>query len=139
MIIDRAGRLPEFLECFHKLLAKHQNALRGRWENFWASEQTSAVELVEPDGVVDKVVYTMTNPVADQLVSRAHHWPGACSLRAMLHDEPIEAPRPRRFFRADGPCPAALEFSMSRPPGFEHLTPEEFTSLLRKKLPSKSR
>jgi len=33
--------MPEFLELFHKLVAKHQNALRGRWEKFWASEATS--------------------------------------------------------------------------------------------------
>jgi putative transposase len=30
-VIDTAGRLPEFLEYFHKLFAKHQNVLRGRW------------------------------------------------------------------------------------------------------------
>jgi len=35
IVVDTEGRMPEFLECFHKLLAKHQNALRGRWENFW--------------------------------------------------------------------------------------------------------
>src|SRR5262249_46523561 len=62
-IVDRAGRLPEFLETFHKLLAKHQNVLRGRWENFWAAEQTSAVELVRPEDALDKMVYAITNPV----------------------------------------------------------------------------
>jgi hypothetical protein len=33
VIYDRAGRYPEFIEHFHKLLARSQNALRGRWEN----------------------------------------------------------------------------------------------------------
>jgi hypothetical protein len=36
VIFDRAGRYPEFIEHFHKLLARSQNALRGRWENFWS-------------------------------------------------------------------------------------------------------
>ena len=30
-VLDVDGRLPDFLAHFHKLLAKHQNALRGRW------------------------------------------------------------------------------------------------------------
>src|SRR5215213_3915482 len=84
VVVDTQGRLPEFLECFHKLLAKHQNALRGRWENLWASEQASAVELVNPEDVLSKMAYTLANPVADHLVARAHHWPGATSLRASL-------------------------------------------------------
>jgi putative transposase len=130
VVVDRAGRLPEFLECFHKLLAKHQNALRGRWENFWASEQTSVVELVDPEDVLDKVVYTLTNPVADHLVEKAHHWPGASSLRATLRGDLVEVPRPRRFFRADGPCPQVVAFRTRRLPGFEHLTADEIAACL---------
>ena len=42
-IEDPEGNYPEFLEHFHKLFAKCQNALRGRWENFWSSEQTSVL------------------------------------------------------------------------------------------------
>src|SRR5262245_31410213 len=44
---------PAFLEHFHKLFAKRQNALRGRWENFWTSEQTSVVRLVDGEDVLD--------------------------------------------------------------------------------------
>jgi putative transposase len=134
VVVDRAGRLPEFLECFHKLLAKHQNALRGRWENFWASEQASAVELVGPDDILDKVIYTLINPVADHLVSKARHWPGASSLHETLHGHSVEAARPRRFFRPDGPCPPTIRIRMRRAPGLEHLSPEEFATLLRQKI-----
>lgn len=28
-VVDTRGRMPEFLELFHKLGAKHQNAIRG--------------------------------------------------------------------------------------------------------------
>ena len=41
----RRGNAPAFYEDFHKLLAKCMNALRGRWENFFASEQPSVVRL----------------------------------------------------------------------------------------------
>ena len=45
-IHDPEGNYPAFIEHFHKLFAKCQNALRGRWENFWSSEQTGVVRLV---------------------------------------------------------------------------------------------
>jgi putative transposase len=128
VVVDRAGRLPEFLETFHKLVAKHQNALRGRWENVWASEQTSVVELVNPEDVISKVVYTLTNPVADHLVEKAHHWPGASSLRATLHGDVVEVARPRRFFRSDGPCPPAISLRCTAIPGFPQMSGEELAA-----------
>ena len=73
MLVDNHGRLPQFLEHFHKLYGKHQNALRGRWEAFWASEQTSVVELVKPEDVLAKMVYAIANPVTGHLVQRDTH------------------------------------------------------------------
>jgi putative transposase len=126
VVIDVLGRIPEFLECFHKLLAKHQNALRGRWENFWSSQQTSLVELVEHDDVFAKMIYTLGNPVKDHLVEKAHHWPGASSEAAILRGRPIRARRPRRFFRADGAMPANIGLECVRPPGWEEKSEDEF-------------
>jgi len=65
MLYDAEGRHSEFLEHFHKFVAKSQNVLRGRWENFWSSEQTSVVRLVDPTDVIDKMTYALTNPVKD--------------------------------------------------------------------------
>ena len=72
VIYDRVGRYPEFIEHFHKLQARSQNALHGRWENLWSSEQTCVVQLVDREAVMDKLVYTAANPVADHLVDRVH-------------------------------------------------------------------
>ena len=74
-ILDPLGKYPEFIEHFHKLLAKCMNALRGRWENFWSSEQTSVVRLVDSGDVLDKMVYALTNPVKDNLVERVSETP----------------------------------------------------------------
>jgi putative transposase len=115
VIYDRAGRYPEFIEHFHKLLARSQNALRGRWENFWSSEQTCVVKLVDRDAVIDKLVYTATNPVADHLVDRVHCWPGVNGLGALLAGQPLRATRPLHFFRSDGPMPDALELPLTIP------------------------
>jgi len=115
VIYDRAGRYPEFIEHFHKLLARSQNARRGRWENFWSSEQTCVVKLVGREAVIDKLVYTAVNPVQDHLVERVHHWPGVNGLVALLAGRPLRATRPLHFFRPDGPMPDALELPLTLP------------------------
>ncbi len=115
VIYDRAGRYPEFIEHFHKLLARSQNALRGRWENFWSSEQTCVVRLVDREAVLDKLAYTAANPVLGNLVERVHHWPGVNGLSALLNGRAIRARRPLHFFRADGRMPDELEMSLTIP------------------------
>jgi REP element-mobilizing transposase RayT len=116
VIFDRLGRYPEFIEHFHKLFARSQNALRGRWENFWTSTQTSVVRLENREDVVNKLVYTATNPVNDHLVERVHHWPGVCGLRALITGKALRATRPRHFFRKDGPMPLEVEMTLRVPP-----------------------
>jgi REP-associated tyrosine transposase len=115
VIYDRAGRYPEFIEHFHKLLARSQNALRGRWENLWSCEQTCVVKLVDREAALDKLVYTATNPVQDDLVERTHHWPGVNGLAALLGGRPLCATRPLHFFRPDGQMPDALELPLTIP------------------------
>lgn len=119
-VLDVDGRLPDFLAHFHKLLAKHQNALRGRWEAMWASEQTSAVELLQPEDVFEKMVYALSNPVAAHLVEKADQWPGVSSLAATVADAPLTAHRPKAFFRPDGDMPATVSVPL--------LLPSELTS-----------
>ena len=130
VVVDTQGRMPEFLECFHRLVAKHQNALRGRWENFWASEATSVVELLDTEDILAKITYALTNPVKDHLIERADQWPGATSLLANLDDRPLDARRPARFFRKDGDMPEWVTLRCERPPGFEHLSSTDWHALL---------
>ena len=127
---DPEGNYPAFLEYFHKLFAKCQNAHRGRWENFWSSEQTSVVRLVDPGDVIDKMVYALCNPVKDGLVERAQHWPGASSLDAVTHGKPLVASRPRHFFREDGGMPEVVTLHVSQPCGFKDLSEREFATLV---------
>lgn len=61
VVTDPFARLPEFLEHFHRLLAKAQNASLGRWENLWSSDKTSVVLLVSDQDVLEKMAYTMAN------------------------------------------------------------------------------
>ena len=112
-LLDRDGRLPEFVHYFHALLARCQNCYRGRWENFWASGGPSAVELVEPGDIERAVVYTLTNPVKDFLVEEVTHWPGVNSWSALRADRALTATRPRHFFRKR--MPGRVELKMAVP------------------------
>ena len=133
-IFDPAGNYPAFLEHFHKLFAKCQNSLRGRWENFWSSEQTSVVRLVDPHDAIEKMVYALTNPVKDGLVEKAHHWPGVSSLAAILHGKSYIGSRPKHFFRDEGVMPDSVVLAFNRPRGFEQMTAADFAALVTERI-----
>lgn len=115
VIFDRNGNAPAFYEHFHKLLAKCMNALRGRWENFFSSEQVCVVRLETHDAVIDKLVYVATNPVKDGLVERVDDWPGASGYRALLSGKPLRATRPPHFFADAGTMPREVTLHLTIP------------------------
>lgn len=119
MVYDPKGRQVEFREHFHKMLARSQNALRGRWENLWSTDDPSTIEVLEREDVLDKLVYIATNPVKDGLVEKVHHWPGPKFLNALLSGTRMRATRPRHFFRVDGPMPEVVELVLALPEHFE--------------------
>lgn len=123
VVHDAEGNIPDFLQRFHQLLARSQNCYRGRWEAFWAAEQTSRVRLVNAEDVVRKVAYALANPVAAHLVDTAAHWPGASSWSALKHNHDVQAKRPRHFFRDK--MPAAVTVQHAAP---MTMTREEFWS-----------
>lgn len=133
-IYDHHGNYPAFLEHFHKLFAKCQNALRGRWENFWSSEQTSVVRLVDGHDVLKKLVYSLCNPVEAALVEHARDWPGVTSLQAMVDGKAMSARRPQHFFRPEGPMPEEVTLDIARPKDFEHLNQADWAQLLREEV-----
>ena len=115
VLFDPEGREVEFRERFHKLLAKAQNAYRGRWENLWAAEEPSVVVLDSIEDVLAKLTYVATNPVKDGLVEKVHHWPGPNFTSALLTGKPMRATRPRHFFRDDGKMPEEVELECELP------------------------
>jgi hypothetical protein len=129
-IYDPKGTYPEFIEHFHKLFAKCMNSLRGRWENFWSSEQTSVVRLVDPEDIMAKMVYALTNPAKDDLVDAAEDWPGINAFVSIIAGKNMTATRPGHFFREDGPMPKSVTLSFTRPPGFEDLSACDFAAMV---------
>jgi REP element-mobilizing transposase RayT len=132
MLYDALGTEVEFREHFHKMFARSQNALRGRWENLWSSEEPCTVEVLTREDLMDKLVYIATNPVKDGLVDRCHHWPGPKFLPALMSGKCIRAHRPRHFFRDEGPMPAEIELELGLPDDFENK--DEFLAELRRRV-----
>jgi REP element-mobilizing transposase RayT len=113
---DRHGNGPAFYEDFHKLLAKCMNARRGRWENFFSTEQVGVARLETREALIKELVYIATNPVKDDLVARVDDWPGSSGYRALLSGEPLRVWRPKHFFAERGTMPAEVTLHLTIPP-----------------------
>src|SRR5690606_16558521 len=103
-----------------KMMAKSQNALRGRWENMWSSEEPCVIEVVTREDLLEKLVYTATNPVLDGLVERVHHWPGPRFVNALLNGKVMKAHRPKHFFDESGVMPPEVELELKLPDHVEN-------------------
>jgi hypothetical protein len=136
-IHDPEGNFPIFTEHFHGLLARCQNAHLGRFENFWSSEPTSVVRLVEANDILDKMTYAFTNPAAADLVDSVEEWPGVTTFQATLSGGHITATRPNHFFRDDGQMPEVVSLPIARPRGFADLGQSEWVNLVTERVRAK--
>ncbi len=119
VLTDVEGRLPAFEQYLDSLVARAFNALHGRSDYFWTAGSYSAVTLVMPGDVVDKMGYVLANPVAAGLVRRGSEWPGLWSGTERIGSGAETFHRPGRFFRKDGPMPPMETLELVCPPGFE--------------------
>jgi len=131
VVTDPDARLPQFLEVFHKLLAKAQNASFERCENLWSSDKTSMVLLVSEQDVLDKMAYTLANPTAAGLVRAPSEWPGVMS-RDFRECREIEMPD--MFFDEDGELPDSVTLEFTRPPILRSLSDVDLRSALAQKV-----
>jgi putative transposase len=136
-IHDPDGNFPVFAERFHSLLARCQNVYLQRFENFWSSESSSVVQLVEPNDILDKMAYAFANPAAADLVDTVEDWPGVTTFQATLSGGQLVAARPKYFFRDDGDMPDVVTLQIQRPRGFEHLSAGEWAALAEERVRDK--
>ena len=109
---DPLGRLPEFYGWLHLFVGKSLNASYGRWESLWSSDGTSCVRLFDAAAVLDKVAYTIVNPVEAGLVSHHTQWPGVLLYKPGR----ITVGRPKGFFRDAGPTAERVTLEIVAPP-----------------------
>ena len=126
VLTDPHGRVTEFARDVHALVARALNAHYGRWESLWSSQRLSLVELSDAEDVLEKLVYTTTNPVEAGLVERPRDWPGLRTLPEHILRAPRRMERPKtRFFRRSG-LPESAELRLSRPAQWDQLDLREY-------------
>ncbi|HET9956411.1 MAG TPA: hypothetical protein VFQ61_18005 [Polyangiaceae bacterium] len=127
VLSDPFARLPEFLERFHRRIARALNVVLDRRENFWSSEKTTVILLATERDIVDRMAYTLANPTAAGLVSSPADWPGIISrnFEKVLR---VEMPEILAGLQEGGPDLVHLSFM--RPPAYQSLSNGEFSTLL---------
>ena len=132
VVTDPKGNIPKFMHWFDMMVARFLNAKRKRNENFWKVGTYNRPAIVDPDDVLRKMVYVLTNPVEARLVPIAAQWPGYWSgtLRHGIERVPVKKPKLGDFFKS---YPEEMTLVIERPEGFEHLSGEEFGDLLHEK------
>ena len=64
------------MQWLNLYIAKCMNVVLGRWGVFWEPESYSGVQLIEDQDVLEKMLYTLVNPVEAGLVRWGDEWPG---------------------------------------------------------------
>lgn len=121
VVSDPKGDLPRFLAKFHRLVARGVQQVR-RWDGaVWNRSQTSVVKLCTREAIVEKIAYTLANPVQAGLVRHAWEWPGFKTSIDDIGNATIQAERPQRVFDPKNPKwekRASLEVTL--PPSITH-------------------
>jgi len=120
VVTDIRGVLPRFLQFFHRIVALGTKVLR-RWEGqVWDLQATSVVRLLTHAAVVEKIAYTLANPVAAGLVRRAREWRGAKVSTSQIGGGELRAKRPSAYFDPSNPqWPAEATLPIALPPSVD--------------------
>ena len=127
---DVDGVRPDFLRDFHSLVGRQLNRYYREGDSFFSSKQTNIVDNADEHDVLQRIVYTMGNPVADGIEREGKNHKGT-RMRWPQPDRIIK--RPEGFWRSiedGGVAPDELTLRFSRPPGYEGLTDAELDQLL---------
>ena len=130
VIYDPDGRVPAFIERFHKMLAKALSVHYRRFESIWSRDQTCLTRLVTLHDVFEKVVYVLSNPAAAHLVEDIAQWPGSSSWERMGREAKL-VERPKDYFRENGRMPRNVELRAVAPRGLRNETYKQWIARVR--------
>jgi hypothetical protein len=136
--------MPDFMELFGSLTARALNAKYGL-NGTVIEKRYNVVTLEDEERFLYSCAYTLANPCAADLVSRARHWKGVTTAR-MRYGETITLKKPRYGLwarpalrskpkrrrdarsperRGRSTLPETVTFELARPPGFDDMSDDE--------------
>lgn len=114
-VTDPRGEMPAFKCMLNAFLARGFNCLRGRFDKFWSADRACDVELVDDDDIIDRMAYTLANPVTAGLVKRSQRWPGFTTAGNEFGTV-MKFRRPKFFFDPNNAdVPEEVELRIVRP------------------------
>ena len=117
VVTDPNGVLPRFLRCLHHLIAMGAKFLRNWKGSVWDNAKTSVIRLLTTEAVIEKITYTLANPVLAGAVLHAHQWAGAKNLVKEIGVGLRQISRPRFYFSAQNPkWPKDATLQVALPP-----------------------
>jgi len=136
VLTDPNGTAPLFVQTMNQNVARYVNCSLGRFGAMWeGSARPNYCVLPEQGDALDKIVYTLTNPVKAGLVSEHHLWPGAISSVAQITKGCITTKRPKKFFaKTDDPALLTRELVLTQAPGQVMMSPEDYGRYLSRRV-----
>ena len=131
---DVERKRPQFIQDFHSFVARQLNRYYGEGDAFFSNKQTNIVDNAAADDILQRIVYTMGNPVADGIEREGKNHKGT-RLRWPQPDRVIK--RPEGFWRSikdGGKAPDEVVLRFSRPPGFDGLSDEELDRVIEQRV-----
>jgi hypothetical protein len=123
-LTDTLGNLSDFVQeldrCVARCLLAYYRARfpQRRFDALWSPSQSfNATLLVTPNAVVDKIVYTLTNPVKDGLVRDYRKWPGFNTRPSDWRGRVRRVRRPDYYFKN---TPEEVEYRIIAPSQLVH-------------------
>ena len=150
VVTDPKGRISDFLREFDSMLSRQLNALRGTTGSNFAREPGIQV-IADGEGVIDKSVYSQTNPLVAHLVEHLRKWKASSSLH-LEYGDIVTFARPkcglwaetlgparkgkhpsggRPRYRGRSKAPQSATLTLTRPDVRMDLTPKELRDVIR--------
>lgn len=135
VVTDRHGRLPLFLALFHRTVTTGVQFLR-KWDGaVWNRSQPSVIELRTREAIVEKIAYTLANPVEAGLVRHSHQWPGLITKISDIGVNAMSTHRPAQWFSKDTfTWPLYSKLAISLPPSIAPNDAQAFRNDIQREL-----
>ena len=130
---DEHCKLPLFMAYANGLIARALNCYLGRDDKFWSADPYGALRPQEPEDLMRRYVYILTNPSAANLVRYNHDYPGIWSGPHWI-GRTISAERPDFFFSEDGDMPESVTVTFEVPEVFNEMGVDAFKAEVKRRI-----